>query len=202
MCIIHCDMALCHLHWYLDNQAIDYMSQYVDWTATPVSMWIYGNVWECEWKWCVDKVVVISVSIIRLVHTQMILVAAPANDRYRRDSLRRMCFVACLSRKKNCRDKNDTCTAPPNETCHAHSFAKREKAVTEDWRFCCQFALEAGWFTVRTCNCLTVVVSSLLFFRFSFFFSPKYETLVHSLATTKLTQFVFLISCNPLRPIV
>ena len=101
MCIIHCDMALCHLHWYLDNQAIDYMSQYVDWTAAPVSMWIYGNVWVCEWKWCVDKVVVISVSIIRLVHTQMILVAAPTTDRYRRDSLRSMCFVACLSRKKH-----------------------------------------------------------------------------------------------------
>ena len=30
MCIIHCGMALCHLHRYLDNQAIDYMSQYVD----------------------------------------------------------------------------------------------------------------------------------------------------------------------------
>ena len=46
------------------------MSQYVDWTATPVSMWIYGNVWEGEWKWRVDKVVVISLSIIRLVHTR------------------------------------------------------------------------------------------------------------------------------------
>ena len=46
------------------------MLQYVDWTATPVSMWIYGNVWDCEWKWRVGKVVVISLSIIRLVHTQ------------------------------------------------------------------------------------------------------------------------------------
>ena len=60
MCIIH-----------LDNHAIDYMSQYVGWIATPVSMWIYGNVWECEWKWRVDKVVVISISVIRLVHTQI-----------------------------------------------------------------------------------------------------------------------------------
>ena len=63
--------GLCHLHWDLDNQAIDYMSQYVDWTANPVSMWIYGNVWECEWKWCVGKVVVLSLSIIRLAHTQI-----------------------------------------------------------------------------------------------------------------------------------
>ena len=46
------------------------MSQYVDWTATPVSTWIYGNVWECEWKWCVGKVVVLYLSIISLVHTQ------------------------------------------------------------------------------------------------------------------------------------
>ena len=63
---------------------------------------------------------------------------------------------------------------------------------------------------MRTCNCLTMGISSCVFlfffffFSFSFFFlfSPKYETLVHSLATAKLTQFVFLISCNPLRPIV
>ena len=47
------------------------MSQDVDWTATPVSMWIYGNVWECEWKWCVDTVVVLYLSIIRLAHTQI-----------------------------------------------------------------------------------------------------------------------------------
>ena len=45
------------------------MSQYVDWTATPVPMWIYGNVWECEWKSCVDKVV-LYLSIIRLVQIQ------------------------------------------------------------------------------------------------------------------------------------
>ena len=47
------------------------MSQYVDWTATPVSMWVDGNVWGCEWKWCVDTVVVLYLSIIRLAHTQI-----------------------------------------------------------------------------------------------------------------------------------
>ena len=62
--------GVCHSHWYLYNHAIDYMSQYVHWTATPVSKWIYGNVWECEWKWWVGKVVVLYLSIIRLVHTQ------------------------------------------------------------------------------------------------------------------------------------
>ena len=46
--------GLCHSHWDLYNHAIDYMLQYVDWTAAPVSMWIYGNVWECEWKWCMQ----------------------------------------------------------------------------------------------------------------------------------------------------
>ena len=77
--------------------------------------------------------VVISVSIIRLVHTQMILVAAPANDRYRRDSLRRMfCRVLVAKKKKIVAKKMILVAAPPNETCHAHSFAKREKAVTED----------------------------------------------------------------------
>ena len=70
MCIIHRGMAYAITHWDLYNHAIDYMSQYVDWTATPVSMWIYGDVWECEWRWCVDKVVVLYLSIIRLVHTQ------------------------------------------------------------------------------------------------------------------------------------
>ena len=56
--------------------------------------------------------------------------------------------------------------------------------------------------------CVRVIVSQrwfprcCLFVFLSFFFSPKYETVVQSLATTKLTQFVFLISCNPLRPIV
>ena len=33
--------GLCHSHWYLYNHAVDYMSQYVDWTATLVWMWIY-----------------------------------------------------------------------------------------------------------------------------------------------------------------
>ena len=115
---------------------------------------------------------------------------------------------ACREKKTFVATKMILVAGPANEACHAHSFAKREKAVTEDWRFCCQFALEAGWFTVRTCNCLTMGISSCVFFFLfflSFFFlfsSPKYETLVHSLATAKLTQFVFLISCNPLRPIV
>ena len=174
------------------------MSQYVDWTATPVSMWIYGNVWECEWKWCVDKVVVISVSIIRLVHTQMILVAAPASDRYRRDSLRRMCFVACLSREKNiCRDKTDTCSSSPQWNlscpfiCKAWKGCHRRLTVllsvrTGSWMVYCAYVLLSHNGDFLVCCC----------------FSPKYETLVHSLATAKLTQFVFLISCNPLRPIV
>ena len=76
--------------------------------------------------------VVISVSIIRLVHTQMILLAAPANDRYRRDSLRRMFCRVLVAKKKIVAKKMILVAAPPNETCHAHSFAKREKAVTED----------------------------------------------------------------------
>ena len=28
--------------------------------------------------------------------------------------------------------------------CRAHSAAPCEKAVTEDWRFCCDFTLKAG----------------------------------------------------------
>ena len=148
--------------------------------------------------------VVISVSIIRLVHTQMILVAAPASDRYRRDSLRRMCFVACLSREKNiCRDKNDTCTAPPMKPVmpiHLQSV-KRLSPKTDG------FVVSSHW-KLDGLLCVRVIVSQRWFPRccffvfLSFFFSPKYETVVQSLATTKLTQFVFLISYNPLRPIV
>ena len=172
MCIIHCGMALCHLRWYLENQAIDYMSQYVDWTATPVSMWIYGNVWECEWKWCVDKVVVISVSIIRLVHTQMILVAAPASDRYRRDSLRRMCFVACLSRKKHLsRQKWHLYSSPPMKPVmpiHLQSV-KRLSPKTDG------FVVSSHW-KLDGLLCVRVIVSQWGFPRLLLFFSEIWNT--------------------------
>ena len=147
--------------------------------------------------------VVISVSIIRLVHTQMILVAAPTIDRYRRDSLRRMCFVACLSRKKTfVATKMILVQLPPMKPVmpiHLQSV-KRLSPKTDG------FVVSSHW-KLDGLLCVRVIVSQWWFPRcffvfLSFFFSPKYETLVHSLATTKLTQFVFLISCNPLRPIV
>ena len=146
------------------------MSQYVDWTATPVSMWIYGNVWECEWKWCVDKVVVISVSIIRLVHTQMILVAAPASDRYRRDSLRRMCFVACLSRKKKLSRQKWYLYSSPQWNLSCPFICKAWKGCHRRLTVLLSVCTESWRFTVRTCNCLTMGISSCVFLFFFFFF--------------------------------
>ena len=63
--------GLCHSHRYLYHHALDYMSQYVDWTATLVSMWILRNVWEREWKWQAGNGVVLYLSLIRLTHTQI-----------------------------------------------------------------------------------------------------------------------------------
>ena len=63
--------GLCHSHRYLYNHALDYMSQYVDWTATLVSMWILRNVWEHEWKWQAGNGVVLYLSLIRLTHAQI-----------------------------------------------------------------------------------------------------------------------------------
>ena len=134
------------------------------------------------------------------MHTQRILAAAPASDRYRSDSLRSMCFVACLSRKKTfVATKMILVAAPANETCHAHSFAKREKAVIEDWRFCCHFALKAGWFTEGVSSC---VFFSCVFFVF-FFFSEIWN--IRSLTGYDKTYTMnpcFVFRDSRLRPIV
>ena len=63
--------GLCHSHWYLLVIML-LITCHNTWTELQprCRCEFMRNIWECEWKWHVGKVVILYLSIIRLSHTQ------------------------------------------------------------------------------------------------------------------------------------